>query len=318
VSATVAAIRQRARLNATIRAFFDQRGYVEVETPAIALSPGLEPHLDAVGVTLREGMGGSPVQRWLITSPEYHCKRLLGRGMTKIYRLGKAFRSGECGPLHNPEFTMLEWYRVGANHLSIAAETLALIDACNLKKLPLAPPLQRSFDTLITRHAGFDCLPLDDAQMLRNATEANYPPLTGESAADLLMRAWVDRAEPALPDDGVVIVDRYPARLASLARLAADDARIAERVEVFLCGVELANGFSELIDPVEQRARFEADLAHRKATGLPQYPIDERFLDALAHCPEAAGIALGVDRLLMVLGGYGSLSEVLAFPFESA
>lgn len=317
-TANISAIRHRARLNAAIRRFFDERGYIEVETPAIALSPGLEPHLDAVGVTLREGMGGDEVQRWLITSPEYHCKRLLSRGMTRIYRLGKAFRSGECGPLHNPEFTMLEWYRVGANHLSIAAETLALIDVCNFKKQPLGPALHCAFDALVSQHAGFDCLPTDDDQVLDNARAAQYPPLDDESAADLLMRVWVDRVEPALPDDCAVVVDRYPARLASLARLATDDPRIAERIEVFLCGVELANGFSELVDPVEQRARFEADLAYRRQHDLPQYPIDEHFLRALDHCPEAAGIALGVDRLLMVLGGYGSLSEVLAFPFEVA
>lgn len=312
------AIHQRAELNAAIRMFFADRGFVEVETPSIATSPGLEPHLDAVTVRLREGMGGAPVDRYLVTSPEYHCKRLLALGMERIYSLGKAFRSGERGAFHNPEFTMLEWYRAGATHRDIALDTIELINACNGKRLLLQDPAQFGFDDLIAEFAGFDALIVDDNDMLAAAADAGIPALPNESAGDLLLRMWVERVETKLPDDRVVVIDRYPARLGSLARLSRDEPGVAERVEVYLCGVELANGFSELVDPAEQRARFLADIAARERLGLPVYPIDERFLAALADCPPAAGIALGVDRLLMLLGGYPTLDEVLPFAFEVA
>lgn len=316
VSASVQALRDRALLNQRIRAFFADRGFLEVETPAIAHSPGLELHLDAVEVRLREGMAGAPVQRWLVTSPEYHCKRLLAAGCETIYRLGKAFRSGERSAHHNPEFTMLEWYRAGATVDVIAADTLALIAECDRGDRRLQPPVRLGFDALIAEHFAFDCLLTGDDELLAAAKDAGYGALAGETAADLLMRAWVDRVEPNLPNDRAVVVDRYPARLASLAQLSTADPRVAERVEVYVRGVEIANGFTELVDPVEQRERFEADLAARKRAGLPEYPIDERFLTALAACPPAAGIALGVDRLLMVLGGYAHIDDVLAFPFE--
>ena len=318
MTASIAAIRARAAFNQRIRRFFEERNFVEVETPAIALSPGLETHLDAVAVSLREGMAGELVERWLITSPEYHCKRLLSRGMERIYRFGKAFRSGERGVHHNPEFTMLEWYRAHADYREIVTDTIALIDVCNAGQLALQPPLFIGFDELIAEHVGVDCLVTDDTAFVAAASRAAMAPYRGETAADLLMRAWVERVEPNLPRDRVVVIDRYPARLASLARLCSDDPRIAERVEIYLCGVELANGFSELVDAAEQRRRFEADLSQRRLLGLAEPPIDERFLAALDDCPNAAGIALGVDRLLMVLAGYERLDEVIAFPFEVA
>ena len=324
------ALARRAAITRAIRGFFERRGFLEVDTPAIALSPGLEPHLDAIEVRVRQGMGGELVQRWLITSPEYHCKRLLAEGIERLYRLGKSFRSGERGAHHNPEFTMLEWYRAGATHVDIAADTVALIAAAagasaEHTALPAAveravsrPAVELDFGAEVARRCGFDALIADDDAMLLAADEAGYSGFSGESAADLLMRAWVERVELRLPADRVVVVAGYPARLASLARLSPADPRVAERVEVYLCGVELANGFSELVDPVQQRARFEADLATRRAMGLPVYPMDEAFLEALGRCPDAAGIALGVDRLVMVPGGCETIDEVIAFPFERA
>lgn len=318
MAASLQALRERAALMRVVRDFFDDQDFLEVDTPAIAVSPGLELHLDAVGVRLREGMGGALVDRWLITSPEYHCKRLLARGMERIYRLGKSFRSGERGDWHNPEFTMLEWYRAGCDYRQIAEDTLALIDACNAGRVALQPAQWLGFDDLVSDTIGFDPMLIEDDEMLSAATAAGFAPIPGERADELLMRAWVERIEPTLPADRALVIHRYPARLASLARLAPADSAVAERAEVYLRGVELANGFSELVDANVQRKRFEKDLGERTRRGLPTYPIDERFLDALTRCPPAAGIALGVERLHMVLGGYRKIDEVIAFPFEVA
>ncbi len=323
-------LRLRAVLNKAIRDFFAAHDFLEVETPAIATSPGLEPHLDAVAVTLREGMGGRPVQRYLVTSPEYHCKRLLSVGIERLYRLGKSFRSGERGAWHNPEFTMLEWYRTAADFQAITDDTVDLVRAAGAaieahSPLPAAvqtalhsDPTRWDFCVEIQKACGFDAAETDDHALLATAAAADYPALPDETAADLLVRAFVDRVEPTMPDDRIVVLQGWPARLGSLARKSPTDPAIAERVEVYVCGVELANGFSELVDPVEQRARFQADLADRQRRGLPVYPIDERFLAALADCPDAAGIALGVDRLLMLLMGLQDIDEALAFSFEIA
>jgi len=331
------AIRARSVLLRAIRQFFDRRGFVEVDTPAIATSPGLELHLDAVGVTLREGMGGAQTQRWLVTSPEYHCKRLLAAGLPKIYSLGKAFRSGERGSHHNPEFAMLEWYRTGEDYRAIVRDARALVRHCHkaLRDLPgvaqrlaadptsldPAMPWQVwSVREAVRRCAGFDPGLGEDVALVRRAALAAGLEVTpADATADILVRALAERVEPALAHEHAVVIDRWPACMASLARRFARTPQLAERFEIYLRGVEVANGFSELVDAREQRARFEADLALRHRLRRPIYPIDERFLAALAEgCPPAAGVALGVDRLLMALGGYRDIDEVLAFPFERA
>lgn len=327
------AINARAVLLRAIRQFFDRRGFVEVDTPAIATSPGLELHLDAVRVELRAGMGGGSTERWLVTSPEYHCKRLLTCGFSKIYSMQHAFRSAESGGLHNPEFTMLEWYRAGCDYRQIVRDARALIGHC-ARQLALAG-VQRgaaspvdaaakwrtfSLRQAIAKFAGFDPERADnDALVRKRASAAGLATEAADTAADILVRALAERVEPALQELPFAVIDRWPSAMASLARRFAVQPHLAERFEIYVHGLEIANGFSELVDPIEQRERFEIDLQKRRDAGLPTYPIDERFLAALAQgCPPSAGVALGVDRLLMRLCGHASIDDVLAFPFERA
>jgi lysyl-tRNA synthetase class 2 len=330
------AVLDRAVLLRAIRRFFDRRGFIEVDPPVMARSPGLELHLDAVRVQLRQGMGGELVERFLVTSPEYHMKRLLSAGFEKIYSLGHAFRSGERGAHHNPEFAMLEWYRAGEGYLSLVRDARGLMRDCAAaiargrvevdrppppnRLDPRSPWLRLSIRQALQRFAGFDPGRGDDDALVRQrARQAGLQIDDDETADEVVVRALVERVEPRLADVPAVVLDRWPASMASLARRFDDRPWLAQRFEIYVQGIELANGFTELVDPVEQRARFELDLAARRRAGLPEYPVDQRFLSALAEgCPPAAGVALGVDRLLMALGGYGDIDEVLAFPFERA
>ena len=325
------AVRARSALLAAIRAFFARRGFVEIDPPTLVRSPGLELHLDAVAVQLREGMGGAPVERWLSTSPEFAMKRLISCGFTRIYSLGHAFRSGERGSHHNPEFCMLEWYRAGADYRSIVRDARALVRHCARALRAAGFATQGGFDAeapwqrlsvqqAVARHAGFDPGRGDDTDLVRRrAQAAGLPVAAADGAAEVLVRALAERVEPALAAMGAVVIDRWPASMASLARRFHSAPHLAERFEIYVRGIELANGFSELVDPAEQRLRFEADLAARAQLGRPLYPIDERFLCALREgCPPAAGVALGVDRLLMLLCGHEDIDSVLAFPFERA
>jgi len=319
----------RARLLGAIRRHFDRRGFLEMEPPSIATCPGLETHLDAVGVDVAGGMGGRVERRYLVTSPEYHMKRLLVCGFERIYALGRAYRSGERGRQHNPEFTMLEWYRAGQRSGAIVRDARLLVQACakvvgpRLGETPFDPRkrwLRLTIRQAIRRFAGFDPgLATDRTRVARRAQQAGLEVGPDDGIADILVRALAERVEPSLPRDrGVVLVD-WPACMASLARRKPGAPHLAERFEIYLGGIEIANGFNELTDPVEQRARFEQDIAARRTLGLPVYPIDERFLAALSEgCPPAAGVALGVDRLLLVLLGLDDISDVLAFPFERA
>ncbi len=309
------ALRERAAVLRAARAFFDEREFIEIEAPAMATSPGLEVHLDAVRADLRQGMGGEATTRWLVTSPEYHLKRLLVGGFERIYSLGRSFRSGERGHWHNPEFTMAEWYRVDARYPAIVADVEGLLAAGWQAMSPHLSPTRLEQLAPLRQALSQPSMTLPFRQALRDFGAGKVD----ESDAEALVAAFVEYVEPRLPDDRVVIIDRWPISLASLARPFADDPNTAERFEVYVCGVELANGFTELVDPHEQRRRFEVDLAERDRLGLPAYPIDERFLAALAEgCPPAAGVALGMDRMIMLLGGYDAIDQVIAFPFERA
>lgn len=322
------AVEQRARLLRALRAWFDTRGFIEVDTPALATSPGLEVHLDAVPATPRLGFGAPPSERWLVTSPEYHMKRLLSAGFDRIYQLGKAFRSGEVGRLHNVEFTLLEWYRAPGTWDDVVCDTeqLVLSAAQTLGVGPqvpygghlvdLTPPWPRlTVREAIQRFAGFDPWPWTDADSLRaRAVRAGIAAEDEPEPADILVRTLVERVEPALPGHAPVVLTHWPACMASLARRVPGDPEVSERFEVYLGGMELANGFGELLDADEQRARLRADLDARARRGLPAYPIDERFLGALATgCPPAGGNALGVDRLLMFLTGATDVAQVVSF-----
>jgi lysyl-tRNA synthetase class 2 len=294
---------ERARIAREVRAFFDARGFLEVTTPVMVPSPGLDLHLDAFEVS--GGDRGAP--RWLITSPEYQMKRLLAEGYGRIYQLAPCFRRGEAGARHNPEFTMLEWYRADADVADVMADTEQLVarvtgGAVRLegRVVDVRPPLER--------------LPLCEAF----ARFAGWPrEATLDAAAhdeDRYFRALVEEVEPALErlDHAVFVVD-FPSSQASLARLKPGDPRLAERFELYVAGVELCNGFGELVDPVEQRTRLTRDQEARRARGLPEYPIDERFLEALGSLRPSAGNALGFDRLTALACGTTEIRDVIAF-----
>jgi elongation factor P--(R)-beta-lysine ligase len=296
-------LRERARVLADVRRFFEARGYLEVQTPIVVPSPGLDLHLDAFELT--GGDRGAP--RWLITSPEYQMKRLLADGWERIYQVVACFRRGEVGARHNPEFTMLEWYRAHAGVDAVVGDTEQLVATVTggtvrlgERAIDVSPPLERlTVCAAFERFAGW-------------SAEATLAAAAHDE--DRYFRALVDDVEPGLAalDHGVFLVD-YPATQASLARKKPGDARLAERFELYVAGVELCNGFGELVDPVEQRARLEADQATRRERGLPVYPIDERFLEALARVPPSAGNALGLDRLVALACGTTDIADVLAF-----
>jgi lysyl-tRNA synthetase class 2 len=296
-------LRERAAALARTRHFFDSRGFVEVQTPVMVPSPGMDLALDAFEVA--GGERGSP--RWLITSPEYQMKRLLGDGWERIYQVAACFRRGELGARHNPEFTMLEWYRAHASMAHVMRDTEQLIAEVTGGEVRLG---DRSIDVT----PPFEQITVCDAF----ERYAGWPPeRTVDAAArdpDAYFRVLVDRVEPALErlDRGVLLTD-YPASQASLARRKPGEPHLAERFEAYVAGVELCNGFGELTDPVEQRARFEDDQARRRAGGLPVYPIDERLLDALARVPPSAGNALGLDRLIALACGTTDIADVMAF-----
>lgn len=328
-------LRARHHVLRAIRQFFWRRGFVEVDPPMLATCPGLELHLDAVQALVREGMGGALQSRWLVTSPEYHCKRLLTAGTERIFSLQHAFRSGERGQHHNPEFAMLEWYRTDANYLAIVRDLQQLVSACaqalagdptTAGLLALTPDVlarklwpRLSIREALRRFAGFDPGQFAPKRLRRLATKAGLDVRPDDGPADMVVQTLVERVEPALQTIPVVVLDRWPIALASLAAPFPRQPWLAQRFEVYLHGVELANGFTELTDPDEQARRFAGDVAAREQTGRPVYPQDERFLAALREgCPPAAGVALGVDRLLMALTGQHNIDHALFFPFERA
>lgn len=287
----------RAKLNDCIRRFFRERGFLEVDTPVVLPANAPEANIDAIPA----GSG------WLRTSPELSMKRLLAAGYEKIFQLGSVARNGEHGRWHHPEFTMLEWYRADAGYLEILADTKALLSfvAQELrgatdfpwqgKPVSCAQELWEKFSVsqAFIQHAGWD------------------PATTFDP--DRFDLDLVTRVEPALPADRPVVLIDYPAPLAALARRKPNDPARAERWELYLAGIELANAYSELTDPAEQRARFEEANVARQKRGAKPYPLDEAFLAALGQMPPSGGIALGVDRLLMILADVDSLDGVLPF-----
>jgi lysyl-tRNA synthetase class 2 len=297
-------LRQRANILALARTFFAQRDFLEVETPLLVPSPGLDLHLEAFEVATR-----SPA-RYLITSPEYQMKRLLGDGYERIFQIAKCFRKGEEGQRHNPEFTMLEWYRANAGVDDVMKDTeelVALVTSGSVKlgerTIDTRTPMERW--TVCEAFERFAGIGEDETLDLAATDEERY------------FQLMVDAVEPGLSalDHAVFLVD-YPASQASLARKRPDDPRVAERFELYVVGIELCNGFGELIDPVEQRARLERDRAERSTRGLPVYPIDEKFVNALRYVPPSGGNALGVDRLVALACGSTEIRRVMSFTVE--
>jgi lysyl-tRNA synthetase class 2 len=308
-------LESRAQLLAFVRGFFAQRGVLEVETPVLGRCGVTDVHLDSIpaGVSAPGFSGG-----WLQTSPEYHMKRLLAAGSGPIYQVARVFRNGEVGRRHNPEFSMLEWYRPGFDDRQLMAEVADLV----VGWLSCERPETLSYRAVMQRWAGLDPFEASEAELRARCREwMDDPQLAGldrDGCLDLLMSFAV---EPHLGRERPVFVTAYPASQASLARVSEDARghRVAHRFELYVQGLELCNGYWELTDPVEQRRRFEADNRLRRVAGKPDMALDEAFLAALAAgLPDCAGVALGLDRLLMLRLGCGDIREVLAFPFDRA
>ena len=321
-SADLATLRLRAKLLARIRAFFAARGVLEVETPVLSAAAITEPNLASFS-TVYAGPGlryGQPL--YLHTSPEFPMKRLLAAGSGCIYQIARVFRDGEAGRRHNPEFTLLEWYRVGFDHHRLMDEVAELVTGLLAGRLALAEPEQLSYRELFQRHLDLDPHRADVAELGACAERrgVSIPPGMPADDAD----PWLDLLlthgiEPQLGTGRLTFVYDYPASQAALARLRPGEPPVGERFELYLNGVELANGFHELGDAGEQRRRFEAENAARRVLGLPVMPVDEHLLAALnAGLPDCAGVALGFDRLVMLAAGKISLDEVLAFSLERA
>jgi lysyl-tRNA synthetase class 2 len=316
------ALQRRAGLLAAIRRFFEARGVLEVETPLLGRRGVTDPHLQPFTTRFRRPGAAEGPELYLQTSPEFAMKRLLAAGSGSIYQICKAFRNEEAGRHHNPEFTLLEWYRVGFSLFELVNEIEALVAEVCRDHRPLAPAERYAYAELFRRRLELDPLAASPADFAAGARRLGYPEAEALCGTD--RAAWLDflfsfAVQPELGQGRVTFVYDYPACLPSLARKRPDDPRLVERVEVFLGGLELGNGFHELADAGEQEARFDHDLAERRAGGLPLPPKDERLLAALrAGLPDCSGVAIGLDRLLMWLAGAESIAEVLAFPLERA
>lgn len=301
-------LQERARLLEAIREYFRDQGVLEVETPMMSVAGNSDPGLRQF--TVQE------TQRYLRTSPEYAMKRLLAAGSGDIFELGRVFRAGEQGRHHNPEFTLLEWYRCAWTYHQLMDEVSELVRHC----LPdsALEESRISYRDLLLAYTGIDAMSDSDAAIRKRiaASDFSVPDLNRSAMLDLLVTHAV---QPQLPENALTFVYEYPAGQAALARVRADTPPVAERFELFLGQVELANGYQELTDASEQRRRFEAENAVRTQRGDSPVPLDERLLAALtAGLPECAGVALGVDRLLMKRAGVSSLSDALAFDAERA
>jgi lysyl-tRNA synthetase class 2 len=307
------ALRMRARLNAFVRKFFEERGVLEVETPVLSMAGNTDPNIESFTSEFTGPVSAGPSRRWLRTSPEFALKRLLAAGVGHCYELGRVFRNGEAGRTHNPEFTMLEWYRSFARYEEVIEDTEALVvEAARAlghesvsvggNEISLARPFRRM--TVSDAFAAYANTPAEETLALAEHDELEY------------FRRMIDQVEPAIADlrTPVFLVD-YPASQASLARRKPEDSRWAERFELFIGGIELCNGFGELTDAREQRQRLERDQRERRERSLEVYPIDERFLDALeSGMPPSAGNALGLDRLVALAAGATCIADVQAFP----
>ena len=313
------AIRLRARLNALVRDFFAARGVLEVETPVLSRAGNTDPNIASFSLEFSGRTDGAPRTRWLRTSAEFPMKRLLAAGVGDCYELGRVFRDGEAGGRHNPEFTMLEWYRVGMDHLQLADETIDLVQAALALAGREASVARIAFRDLYRDVLGVDPMTAD-IDALRAAADDIVVDPDGLGRDDWLDLLMTHRLQPRFPPNQLLAVHDYPASQCALARVVRrGDADVAERFELYLGPLELANGSHELTDAAEQRRRFERDVAVRARRGAGSPPIDEPLLEAMASgLPACAGVALGIDRLLMAMLGTPRIADVLAFDFGRA
>jgi lysyl-tRNA synthetase class 2 len=321
-------LKARAAVAAAFRAWFAERDFVEVETPVLQVSPGNETHLHALASEL-VGPGGNRHQLYLRTSPEFACKKILAAGERRIFEFARVFRNRERGALHHPEFTMLEWYRANEDYetlmgdcgelLSVAARTAGATQFAFRGRSadPFAAPERLTVAEAFTRHAGIDLLATlgdgegDRAALAAAAKAAGVEFGADDNWGDLFSRIMAERIEPHLGNGRATILCEYPITQAALARPKPGDPRVAERFELYVCGVELANAFGELTDAGEQRKRFDAAMSEKERIYGERYPIDGEFLVALQKMPQASGIALGFDRLVMLATGVQRIEQVL-------
>lgn len=315
----------RNRIKAALHGWFADQGFIDVECGAVQISPGNETHLHGFPVQWRPE-GGSEQTRYLHTSPEFAAKKLLAAGETRIVDFARVWRNGEQGPLHAPEFTMIEWYRAHAGWTDVIADTIALArtaQAAGTGHLrwrgrncdALAEPELLSVADAFSRYAGIDLAAcLEDRDSL--ATAAGMAARPDDTWSDIFSRIIVT-IEPKLGNGRLTILRHYPVAEAALARPCPDDPRWAERFEAYACGVELANGFGELTDPAEQLRRFEADMAEKQRIHGRRYPIDMDFIAALSHMPPASGVALGFDRLAVLALGATHINQLIWTPFPA-
>ncbi|HEY1589105.1 MAG TPA: EF-P lysine aminoacylase EpmA [Rhodanobacter sp.] len=314
---SVVSLQLRARLYALIRAFFAERHVLEVETPILSAAGNTDPNIESFNTHFSGHVDAGARERWLRTSPEFPLKRLLAAGIGDCYELGRVFRNGEAGGRHNPEFTMLEWYRVGWDHRRLMEETITLVEAALAMVGRRAEVLIESYRQLFLDELGIDPLhaPIDELRAPLAEFGINPDDLGRDDWLDLLI---THKLQPSFPHDRITLIHDYPATQCALARIRSGDPPLAERFELYLGRYELANGYHELNDAAEQRGRFERDNTARRSRGLREIPIDEYLLGVLDAMPDCAGIALGVERLLMCLAGTDAIADVLAFPFNRA
>jgi lysyl-tRNA synthetase class 2 len=312
------------------RAWFDEQGFTEVETPVLQVSPGNETHLHAPRTEL-VGPDGGHAWRYLRTSPEFACKKLLAAGETKIFEFARVFRDRERGRLHLPEFTMLEWYRANASYDAVMADTVVVIahaaQATGIGQFsyrgkiadPFVEPELLTVAAAFDRFAGIDLLAtladgVGDRDGLAALAAEKVRIVADDTWSDIFSKVLVQHIEPNLGQGRLTLLFEYPAPEAALARAKASDPRVAERFEIYACGVELANGFGELTDPAEQRHRFMQAMEEKQRRYDDRYPLDEDFLAALSGMPEASGVAMGFDRLVMLASGATAVDQVVWMP----
>ncbi|MDB5610910.1 MAG: lysine aminoacylase GenX [Bradyrhizobium sp.] len=320
----------RSAITKAIRAWFDEQGFAEVETGILQVSPGNETHLHAPRTELT-GADGAHATRYLRTSPEFACKKLLAAGEQRIFEFARVFRDRERGDLHLPEFTMLEWYRAGAAYDAVMADSVVVIaHAARVTGIgrfsfrgktadPFAEPELLTVAAAFERFAGIDLLATisngeGDRAGLAAAAKQRVRITDDDTWSDIFSKVLVEHVEPNLGQGRLTVLFEYPAPEAALARAKQSDPRVAERFEVYACGVELANGFGELTDPREQRRRFTLAMDEKQRRYGERYPLDEDFLDAVAEMPEASGVALGFDRLVMLASGAVRIDQVVWTP----